>query len=730
MKKRLAILSAVFMIVLLLPPQSARADSTPVPLASVTGSTLTDGATYSIGNEADLARLAELVNGGEDCAGNYFVLMNDIVLTEDHYGSTGGSSDGKWNTIGGGTFNEASLPHVFSVPFSGTFYGQGHTVSGMDLQKPVSAGLFGCIGTGGVVMDLTIAGTFTAIDWTDGGWVGGIAGINCGSIINCTNRVTYTNATTTGYQYIGGIVGVNLGLVQNCVNEGAINGYKTGSAGDGGVGGIAGYSFESTQVLNCVNTASVQGFECVGGIVGSCAANGDNEALIRNCYNTGDITAHYYCGGIAGRVNHDSVVENCYTTGSIIIDSTEAVGAVFGIMEIDSSAQNCFWLSSAYGVGCGVIIPVFSVYNLVPFTGTDLLSSEVDGTYSLFDVLLSYVLNNESYHLRIWASGSSYPTFSNTGVVMLQNSGDQFVAALGDTATFSVLAVGPSMTYQWQVSTDDSFTWTDVSTGSGANTPRYTTPSATAEMNGYRYHCKFSTGESSASALLGLGAAPEITTQPVDQYLEEGATGSLSLSATGTPGPFYQWYISSDGINYFASDRLTSSSRLLAAMEPSADGVFSYRCEVWNDFGRVTSNAVKVYLAAAPTITTQPADKTAVVGKTATFSAAAAGKPLPTYQWQIDRGSGWDDISGAIDRTYTTASVTLANDGYRYRVVATNSAGHVASDAAALTVVEEAVIPGTGDTAHPGFWIVVGLAAAACLAAGILILWKRRGIRA
>lgn len=146
--------------------------------------------------------------------------------------------------------------------------------------------------------------------------------------------------------------------------------------------------------------------------------------------------------------------------------------------------------------------------------------------------------------------------------------------------------------------------------------------------------------------------------------------------------------------------------------------------------GSVTSDIVRLHLASAPFILEQPSDKTAAVGKTATFSVTATGKPLPAYQWQIDRGSGWDDISGAIDRTYTTAGVTLANDGYRYRVLVTSSAGRVTSDAAALTVVEEAVIPGTGDTARPGLWIGVGLAAAACLAAVILIVWKRRGIRA
>lgn len=721
MSKRIAILSVVFLTALLV-PLSARADSTPTPLATVTGTTLTDGATYAIGTEADLARLAVLVNGGEDCAGNYFVLTNDIALTEDHNGTEGGGSEGKWRTIGGGTFNEATTPFVFSVPFSGTFYGQNHTISGMDLQKPVSAGLFGCIGAGGVVMDLTVDGTLTG-----GDWVGGIAGINCGSIINCTNRAVYTHTAPPENVCIGGIAGVNLGLIQNCVNEGAINGYKAGG-GDGNVGGIAGYCFENTQVINCANTAPVRGFDCVGGIVGGCAANGDNEAVIRNCYNTGNITARYYCGGIAGKANHDSVIANCYTTGGISADSSEAVGAVIGIIEIDARAENCYWLSSVYSIGCGFIHPVADVSVFESFTGTDLLSSEIDGTFSLHTALDQYVdWSDASDFLRGWTDDvSTYPRL--TGTVILENPKDCYASALGDTARFTALAIGSSMTYQWQVSTNGGSSWSDVSGGSGGNTPAYTTPGVTADMNGYQYRCLFSGGAHSNAATLGLGAAPAITTQPLDQYLANGATGFITLSATGSPAPTYEWFVSMNGIYWFPA-AVTTASMNTPPMDPTYDGLYSLKCEVKNAFGSVTSNVIKLYLASAPSITTQPSDKTAAVGKTATFSVTAAGTPLPTYQWQIDRGSGWDDIAGATERTYTTGAVTLANDGYYYRVVVTNAAGHVTSQSAALHVVEEAVIPGTGDAAQPGLWIGAGLAAA-CLAALVLILWKRRGTRA
>lgn len=89
----------------------------------------------------------------------------------------------------------------------------------------------------------------------------------------------------------------------------------------------------------------------------------------------------------------------------------------------------------------------------------------------------------------------------------------------------------------------------------------------------------------------------------------------------------------------------------------------------------------------APTIETsgQPTDVTADAGKTATFSVTASGKEL-TYQWQIDNGSGYQDISGATEATYTTAALAASNNGAKYRCVVANDGGSVNSDAATLTV--------------------------------------------
>jgi hypothetical protein len=91
-----------------------------------------------------------------------------------------------------------------------------------------------------------------------------------------------------------------------------------------------------------------------------------------------------------------------------------------------------------------------------------------------------------------------------------------------------------------------------------------------------------------------------------------------------------------------------------------------------------------------PTITTHPAAQTVNDGQQATFSAAATGKPAPTFQWEFStNGAEWRNVSGgsgATTNTYTTAALAYTQSGNQYRMVAKNSVGEVASNAATLTV--------------------------------------------
>ena len=88
-----------------------------------------------------------------------------------------------------------------------------------------------------------------------------------------------------------------------------------------------------------------------------------------------------------------------------------------------------------------------------------------------------------------------------------------------------------------------------------------------------------------------------------------------------------------------------------------------------------------------PDVTTDPVDQTVCAGGSATFTAASAGFPTPTVQWQVstDGGATFTDISGATNTTLTFTAFPSVS-GNKYRAVFTNAGGTDTTAAATLTV--------------------------------------------
>ena len=90
-----------------------------------------------------------------------------------------------------------------------------------------------------------------------------------------------------------------------------------------------------------------------------------------------------------------------------------------------------------------------------------------------------------------------------------------------------------------------------------------------------------------------------------------------------------------------------------------------------------------------PSITAQPVSQTVTAGQTATFMVVATGTAPLSYQWQKDGTA----LSGATSASYTTAATSSSDNGAKFQVVVSNSAGSVTSNAAMLTVNAAAVAP-------------------------------------
>jgi hypothetical protein len=114
----------------------------------------------------------------------------------------------------------------------------------------------------------------------------------------------------------------------------------------------------------------------------------------------------------------------------------------------------------------------------------------------------------------------------------------------------------------------------------------------------------------------------------------------------------------------------------------SADNGSLFSVRVSNSGGTVTSNSAKLTVRIPPSITTQPANKTVTVGKTAKFSVTATGTNPFSYQWM----KNGVNIVGATKASYTTPSTVPADNGSLFSVKVSNAAGSATSTNALLTV--------------------------------------------
>ena len=119
-----------------------------------------------------------------------------------------------------------------------------------------------------------------------------------------------------------------------------------------------------------------------------------------------------------------------------------------------------------------------------------------------------------------------------------------------------------------------------------------------------------------------------------------------------------------------------------------------YSVAVSNSAGTTTSSDATLTVTSPavvtkPAITMQPAAQTVVLGSTAIFSVSASGTAPFSYQWK----KNGVNIPNATSSSYTTPDTSMADDGTKFSVVVSNSAGSVTSNEAKLGVSATAVKP-------------------------------------
>ena len=241
------------------------------------GYTIESDGTYTVTSADGLMNVAELVNGGKSDIN--ITLDTDIDLT------------GKdWMPIG------------TSNPYSGTFDGGGHTITGLTFTtNDKYAGLFGYLNRAGTVKNVVMKDVQITNNRSWSAFAGGVAGYSWGTIENCS-----VSGSVSGTVYVGGVVGAQIGgSITGCSSSATVKGTVD-------VGGVAGQTNSSATLTACYATGNViieidpvkniSG----GGLVGF---NGGNGVLA--CYATGNVTS---TGSSTGNVHIFGLLGDNYTT--------------------------------------------------------------------------------------------------------------------------------------------------------------------------------------------------------------------------------------------------------------------------------------------------------------------------------------------------------------------------------------------------------------------------------
>jgi uncharacterized repeat protein (TIGR02543 family) len=185
---------------------------------------------------------------------------------------------------------------------------------------------------------------------------------------------------------------------------------------------------------------------------------------------------------------------------------------------------------------------------------------------------------------------------------------------------------------------------------------------------------------------------PTITAQPQSQTVNQGASATFSVTATGTQPMGYQWRFNGNNISGATESTYTRNN-------VQASDVGHYSVLVSNAGGSVASANAALDLNAPPQITTHPQSRETLAGSDVTFQVTATGTTPLTYQWRLNG----NNINGATAASYTRPNVQPADAG-AYSVVVGNAFGTATSTPATLSVhfsVHADSTTGGSVTVHP-----------------------------
>ncbi len=436
----------------------------------------------------------------------YFKLIND--LNEQSVGYAVYNTDAGWEPIG-----------TSGSRFTGTFDGDGHTISGLFINRPGENG----IGLFGYTNNAAIKNLgLVDFDVTGNDNVGGLVGVNHGNITS-----SHTMGNVTGQEVVGGLVGYNDGTIENSYATVSVEGKYY-------AGGLIGRNIG--DILDSYATGSVTGRDAVNLSTGGLA--GYNDGTIENSYATGNVTGRggvgIYFGGLVGVNSSDSTINNSYATGSVDGNGRGLIGNNMGTI------TNSFYDSETTGLGeTGV-----GGGNIEGVTGKTTDEMKEQETFTGWDFDTTWRIEaGQTYPYLAWEPRLATITLSSGSLSPAFNSQtSSYTASVANSISSINITATPTADHEDAAITING---TAVSSGVpsdsiplsvGANTINVVIKAADSPAN-KTYTITITRESSSDAALSGLGIS-DGTLSPVFEsgtYTYTASVGNSVTNLTVTP---------------------------------------------------------------------------------------------------------------------------------------------------------------------------------------------------
>jgi hypothetical protein len=273
--------------------------------------------------------------------------------------------------------------------------------------------------------------------------------------------------------------------------------------------------------------------------------------------------------------------------------------------------------------------------------------------------------NATTYYTSTTNNSVLYAYSSSSNATFWSSSPTPTTSTSRPNVTFGYSSSIPTV-FSWATNTTDLYTTNDTSVGY-TNENISTVYSKSTSPQTYTVTSTLGSCSSSAEVTVTPNALPTIAVS--DAAICNGGAGT-TLTATG--GTSYVWSPAT-GLSATNVDNPTAN--------PTATTTYTITGTDAN--GCVNTTTALVTVNNPVVITGQPSNVIALLSSSNDFTVTATATGI-TYQWQVDTGSGFGDISGETNATLTVTATV--NASYRCVVSGTSPCTSVTSDAATLTI--------------------------------------------